>query len=51
MTVLSQITGPADLKRMPVATLDTLAQEIREFLIAKVSGAGAIWDRTWAWWS
>ena len=40
MTVLSQITSPADLKKLPAATLETLAQEIREFLIAKVSEAG-----------
>jgi 1-deoxy-D-xylulose-5-phosphate synthase len=40
MTVLSQITSPADLKKLPAVTLDTLAQEIRRFLIAKVSEAG-----------
>ena len=40
MTVLSPITSPADLKKLPAATLDTLSQEIREFLIAKVSEAG-----------
>ena len=40
MTVLSEISGPADLKRLPAATLETLAQEIRQFLINKVSGAG-----------
>jgi 1-deoxy-D-xylulose-5-phosphate synthase len=40
MTVLSEICGPADLKRLPAAALETLAREIREFLIAKVSGAG-----------
>jgi 1-deoxy-D-xylulose-5-phosphate synthase len=40
MTVLSQITSPADLKKLPAAALGTLAQEIREFLIARVSGAG-----------
>jgi 1-deoxy-D-xylulose-5-phosphate synthase len=40
MTVLREITGPADLKRLSAATLDTLAQEIRQFLIDKVSAAG-----------
>lgn len=40
MTVLSEISGPADLKRLPAATLGTLAQEIRQFLIVKVSAAG-----------
>lgn len=37
MTLLSRITGPADLKRLPVATLSALAQEIRAFLIDTVS--------------
>ncbi|MBV8992563.1 MAG: 1-deoxy-D-xylulose-5-phosphate synthase, partial [Pseudonocardiales bacterium] len=40
MTVLSQITSPADLKRLPAAALDLLAQQIRQFLIDKISGAG-----------
>jgi 1-deoxy-D-xylulose-5-phosphate synthase len=40
MTVLSRITSPADLKRLPLSMLGMLAQEIREFLIAKVSEAG-----------
>jgi 1-deoxy-D-xylulose-5-phosphate synthase len=40
MTVLSQITSPVDLKKLPVATLGTLAQEIREFMIAGISGSG-----------
>src|SRR5262245_12202487 len=38
--LLGGIAGPADLKRLPTTTLTSLAQEIREFLIAKVSGAG-----------
>jgi 1-deoxy-D-xylulose-5-phosphate synthase len=49
MTVLGQISSPADLKKLPVAMLATLAQEIREFLIDRVSGAGGIWGQTWAW--
>ncbi|MGH3535156.1 MAG: 1-deoxy-D-xylulose-5-phosphate synthase [Pseudonocardiaceae bacterium] len=40
MTLLSRITGPADLKGLPVAALSALAQEIRAFLIDKVSGVG-----------
>ena len=40
MTLLSRITGPADLKGLSVATLSALAQEIRAFLIDKVSGVG-----------
>jgi 1-deoxy-D-xylulose-5-phosphate synthase len=40
MTLLSRITGPADLKRLSVATLSVLAQDIRAFLVEKVSGVG-----------
>jgi 1-deoxy-D-xylulose-5-phosphate synthase len=40
MTLLSRITGPADLKRLSVAALSALAQDIRAFLIDKVSSAG-----------
>ena len=35
MTLLSRITGPADLKGLSVAALSALAQEIRAFLIDK----------------
>jgi 1-deoxy-D-xylulose-5-phosphate synthase len=40
MSVLRHITVPADLKELPVATLVVLAEEIRAFLINKVSGVG-----------
>lgn len=40
MSLLSLIAGPADLKRLPIATLHILAQEIRTFLIDKVSCLG-----------
>jgi 1-deoxy-D-xylulose-5-phosphate synthase len=40
MSLLSRITGPADLKSLPATTLRALAQEIRMFLIDKVSGLG-----------
>jgi 1-deoxy-D-xylulose-5-phosphate synthase len=40
MSLLSSITGPADLSGLSSVTLAALAQEIRQFLIAKVSGAG-----------
>ncbi|MBV8995471.1 MAG: hypothetical protein JO287_17630 [Pseudonocardiales bacterium] len=40
MSLLSSITGPADLSGLSSVTLVALAQEIRQFLIAKVSGAG-----------
>jgi 1-deoxy-D-xylulose-5-phosphate synthase len=40
MSLLGGITGPTDLKGLSTATLAVLAQEIRAFLIDKVSGAG-----------
>ncbi|MGQ0715827.1 MAG: 1-deoxy-D-xylulose-5-phosphate synthase [Pseudonocardiales bacterium] len=40
MSLLGRITGPTDLKGLPTATLAVLAEEIRAFLIDKVSGAG-----------
>jgi 1-deoxy-D-xylulose-5-phosphate synthase len=40
MSLLSSIAGPADLRGLSSVTLAALAQEIREFLIAKVSGTG-----------
>ena len=40
MAVLETITSPADLKRLPEELLDTLAQEIRSFLVAEVSRSG-----------
>jgi 1-deoxy-D-xylulose-5-phosphate synthase len=40
MTVLRRITGPADLQGLSVAALRALAQEIRAFLIGKVSALG-----------
>jgi 1-deoxy-D-xylulose-5-phosphate synthase len=40
MSLLSQITSPAELKSLPAARLPTLARDIRAFLIAQVSAAG-----------
>jgi 1-deoxy-D-xylulose-5-phosphate synthase len=40
MSLLSHITGPADLKRLPAPALASLAAEIRAFLIDKVSHTG-----------
>jgi len=40
MSLLSRISSPADLKRLSVVTLRALAQEIRAFLIDKISGLG-----------
>lgn len=40
MSLLGRITGPTDLAGLSTAALAVLAQEIRAFLIDKVSGAG-----------
>ncbi|MGB6165172.1 MAG: 1-deoxy-D-xylulose-5-phosphate synthase N-terminal domain-containing protein [Pseudonocardiaceae bacterium] len=40
MSLLGSITGPPDLKELSAAALVVLAQEIRAFLIDKVSGVG-----------
>ena len=39
MALLDSIHGPADLRLLSAAELDTLAEEIRAFLISSVSGA------------
>lgn len=38
--LLEQINQPSDLKRLPVGQLPTLAEEIRHFLIEKLSATG-----------
>ena len=40
MGILENISSPADLKLLEEGKLDQLAQEIREFLIEKVSATG-----------
>ncbi|RZQ63059.1 1-deoxy-D-xylulose-5-phosphate synthase [Amycolatopsis suaedae] len=40
MTLLDSVNGPEDLKRMEHGELETLAAEIREFLVEKVCRAG-----------
>ncbi|WP_322612445.1 1-deoxy-D-xylulose-5-phosphate synthase [Dermacoccus abyssi] len=40
MTLLETISGPDDLKRIPVDKLDDLAAEIRQFLVDSVSKTG-----------
>ncbi len=40
MTILSGISSPADVKALTEAELETLADEIRQFLIDKVSATG-----------
>jgi len=38
--LLSQIESPADLRRLPVAKLGAVADELREFLVQTVSQMG-----------
>ncbi|MFY4717396.1 1-deoxy-D-xylulose-5-phosphate synthase N-terminal domain-containing protein, partial [Streptomyces sp. LaBMicrA B280] len=40
MGVLESIHGPQDLKKLEAGELDTLAAEIREFLVEAVSRTG-----------
>ena len=40
MSILSEVRGPGDLRRLSADELDRLAREIRHFLVAKVSRTG-----------
>lgn len=40
MTILERIDGPADLKKLTPAELETLADEIRQYLVTSVSKTG-----------
>jgi 1-deoxy-D-xylulose-5-phosphate synthase len=40
MGLLHSINSPADLKKVPAAQITTLAKEVREFLIDRVSKSG-----------
>ena len=40
MSLLSSVSGPRDLDRLTVDELDTLAGEIREFLVENVARTG-----------
>src|SRR5690242_10733304 len=40
LSLLETVGGPEDLRRLPAAQLPTLAAEIRDFLIEKVSRTG-----------
>ena len=49
--LLDSIHSPADLKKLSVRQLESLAQEIRERLIVTCPRRAGIWARTSAWWS
>ena len=40
MTLLSQINDPADLRRLPTSKLQTVSDEIREYMIETLSKIG-----------
>ena len=49
--ILEQINGPEELKALPPEDLKILAQEIRTFLIEKISHTGGHLAPIWAWWN
>lgn len=49
--VLEKINQVNDIKKIPPEEYDTLAEEIRQFLITKISQTGGIWLPIWGWWS
>lgn len=49
--ILERINGPDDIKKLKDGELALLAEEIRSFLIEKISAQGDIWRPISAWWS
>ncbi|MFQ9703105.1 MAG: 1-deoxy-D-xylulose-5-phosphate synthase N-terminal domain-containing protein [Enterocloster clostridioformis] len=50
--ILEQINGPEELKALPPEDLKILAQEIRTFLIEKISHTGGhLASNLEAWWN
>ena len=48
--VLERIKGPADVKRLSPDEMKTLAAEMRNALLHKVSARGGHFGRTSEWW-
>ena len=46
--VLETIDGPGDLRSLDAGQLAILAAEIRELIVASVTGRGDTWAPTWA---
>ena len=49
--MLERIQKENDIKNLSGEELEILAEEIRQFLVEKVSRTGGIWPPTWVWWS
>ena len=49
--LLEKIEQSSDIKKLKVEDYPVLAQEIRQFLLEKISRTGAIWHPTWESWS
>ncbi len=49
--LLDKIEKANDIKKIDKSDYGELAEEIRQFLIQKISVTGDIWDRTWERWN
>ena len=49
--ILETIHSPSDVKALDKEQLPLLCQELREFLVDRVSRTGDIWPPTWGPWS
>ena len=46
-SILQSINSPQELKGMDMASINMLAEEIRQLLVNSVSQCGDIWQLTW----
>ena len=55
MALLERINKPNDIKKIPQDSYEELAEEIRQFLVEKVSETGGhravIWPVIWVQWN
>ena len=50
-SVLPQVNYPSDLRKLSIAELNTLAQEIRNLSLTRSRPPAATWLHRWARWS
>jgi len=50
-SVLANVNDPADLRRLSLAELNKLAEEIRRLIINTVASPAVTWPRRWAPWN